>query len=299
MDRLGTWLQQFLLGDAVVLMVIMVLVIGLLEHVRPARKVPFRHYAFNTAYGLITILITSIVAPLIGVGVAYAIQAAGIAGLIDLSALGLGGLGGAMLAMLLATFIFDFFFYWMHRLEHANALLWQEHVIHHSDEYLNVTTASRGHFLDGLLLAVFVSIPMALLFKLPPVTIGLVTLVPAAWLYVVHANLRIGFGPLWWLLVSPNYHRIHHSLEREHIDKNFANWFPVWDILFGTAVHPRAGECPATGVAGVAIQSVPRGLLFPFAEWGKMLLARSTAGGARPGPPTRPSPDRASRGRRG
>jgi len=58
----------------------------------------------------------------------------------------------------------------------------------------------------------------------------------------------MSFGLLWWMLSSPQYHRIHHSLEPQHINKNFAVWFPVWDILVGTAYRPRRGEYPATGL---------------------------------------------------
>jgi sterol desaturase/sphingolipid hydroxylase (fatty acid hydroxylase superfamily) len=290
MDGLVAGLQQFLLGDALLLMALMVLVIGLLELAIPARRAPARHYAFNLGYGLVTQLIAAALAPVVAGTTAFLIQKLGF-GLIDLSALGFSGIGGAVFAMLVAALIFDFFFYWLHRLEHSNPVLWQEHVVHHSDHHMTVTSAARGHFLDTLLLPVFVSVPMAILFKLPPVTIAALSLVPYAWLYFIHGNLRVGFGPLWWLLVSPSYHRIHHSLEREHIDRNFANWFPLWDILFGTAVRPQRGEHPATGVAGVSIQSLPKALAFPFAAWVRMFQAWRTTG-ARPvrSPASEPSP---------
>jgi sterol desaturase/sphingolipid hydroxylase (fatty acid hydroxylase superfamily) len=110
---------------------------------------------------------------------------------------------------------------------------------------------------------------MAVLFKLPPVNIAALSLVPYAWHYVSHANIRLGFGPFWWLLVSPNYHRIHHSLEPNHIDWNFAVWFPIWDILFGAAVVPRPGDCPRTGVA---VQTVAQAYLLPLAGWRRMML---------------------------
>jgi sterol desaturase/sphingolipid hydroxylase (fatty acid hydroxylase superfamily) len=275
MDSFLAWMQGFLLGDAIVLMVIMLLVIGLFELIFPATKIPARHYAFNFSYGFLTALINAITAPLIGTMLAFVIQKFG-PGLINLSAFGLSGVSGALVAILVSSVIFDFFAYWQHRLEHASPVLWQEHLIHHSDEYMNVTSAGRQHFLDTFLLPIFVTIPMAVLFKLPPVEIGGLSLVPIVWIYFVHANLNIGFGPLWWLLVSPNYHRIHHSLERQHIDRNFCNWFPIWDILFGTAVRPRANECPATGVDGVTLKSVPQGILFPFQSWLKMIRARLT-----------------------
>jgi len=48
---------------------------------------------------------------------------------------------------------------------------------------------------------------MAVLFKLPPIEIAMLSLIPFAWQYFTHANIKFGFGPLWWLLTSPNYHR--------------------------------------------------------------------------------------------
>jgi hypothetical protein len=86
--------------------------------------------------------------------------------------------------------------------------------------------------------------PIMLLFELPDREIYLIALVPSAWSYFVHANARIGFGKFWWLLSSPHYHRIHHSIRPEHRDKNFAVWFPFYDVTFGTAHRPRPGEFP-------------------------------------------------------
>jgi sterol desaturase/sphingolipid hydroxylase (fatty acid hydroxylase superfamily) len=278
MDSLVSWLREFLLSGPILLMMAMFIGIGLLELVMPARPVPARHYAFNLAYSFANYAIQTALQPLIAGAMAALVRKVGV-GLIDLQAI---GVGGAVLAMLVSAVVFDFFFYWMHRLEHSNPVLWQEHLVHHSDQSMNVTSGSRSHFLDAILVPIFISVPTAVLFKLPPVTIGLLALVPFAWTYFVHANLKLGFGPLWWLLVSPSYHRIHHSLEKQHIDKNFATWFPVWDILFGTAVQPTRGEYPATGVAGVSIQGLWHGLAFPFIGWIAMIRGGRTAASAQP-----------------
>jgi sterol desaturase/sphingolipid hydroxylase (fatty acid hydroxylase superfamily) len=77
----------------------------------------------------------------------------------------------------------------------------------------------------------------------------------------------MGFGRLWWLLSSPQYHRIHHSILPEHQNRNFAVWFPVWDILFRTAYAPRPGEYPPTGVDGVEVSTFLDALMLPFARW--------------------------------
>jgi sterol desaturase/sphingolipid hydroxylase (fatty acid hydroxylase superfamily) len=277
-DVLSAWLLQVLLGDPFVLMIGMFLIIGIIEFLVPARKIPFRHYAFNAVYGLVTVFVAAIIAPVLSACTAYAIQYVGL-GFIDLRALGFSDIAGSIVAVLVAALIFDFFFYWLHRLHHGNKFLWQQHLLHHCDEHMNVTSAARLHIFENFMTPVFVTIPMAILFKMPPVTIGILSLIPFAWIYFVHANVRLGFGPLWWLITSPQYHRIHHSLEKAHIDKNFVDWFPVWDILFGTAYRPRSGECPATGVAGVEVKTLKEAYLLPVKGWIKLLAPPPPRGG--------------------
>jgi sterol desaturase/sphingolipid hydroxylase (fatty acid hydroxylase superfamily) len=218
------------------------------------------------------------IAPLLNTAVALGVQHVGL-GLIDLSALGLGGLGGSLVALMVSTFIIDFFYYWFHRALHANAYLWQTHLLHHSDEHMNVMTAQRGHIAEGMLAPLFITLPMAVLFKLPAITIGVLSLVPYMYLFVAHANIKLGFGPLWWVLISPNYHRIHHSIEARHWDKNFANWFPVWDVIFGTLYRPAKDEYPATGVDGVAVKSLGEAFAQPFVGWFRLASRRPTSAG--------------------
>lgn len=289
MEQLSQWILQIVLSDAFVLMCIMFLVVGLLELIIPAHKIPARHYRFNLAYAFVNIVAITAITPFISAAAAYAIQRIGL-GLIDLRALGFGSTSGALFALLVGTLIFDFFLYWQHRLEHHNKILWQQHLLHHSDEYMNVTTAARQHLFENVSLPLFVTIPMAILFKLPVVEIAMLSLIPYAWQYFTHANIKLGFGPFWWLLASPNYHRIHHSLELNHIDKNFVGWFPIWDIIFGTAVRPRRGECPATGVANVSVQTLTHAYLLPLIGWRRLLTARilfTSRAAVRPKTPSR------------
>jgi sterol desaturase/sphingolipid hydroxylase (fatty acid hydroxylase superfamily) len=72
------------------------------------------------------------------------------------------------------------------------------------------------------------------------------------WGFVNHANLRLHLGPLTALVSNPQWHRIHHSISIEHRDKNFAAFFPVIDIMFGTYYRPHKHEYPATGVAAAS-----------------------------------------------
>jgi sterol desaturase/sphingolipid hydroxylase (fatty acid hydroxylase superfamily) len=131
----------------------------------------------------------------------------------------------------------DFVDYWTHRTLHRGSL-WRIHAIHHSPEEMSWLSSSRVHPLNDLITRSCQLVPI--------VSVGFSALavawaVPLISFYVMflHANLKWGFGPLRWVLVSPAYHRWHHATDDEAIDKNFAGIFPVWDVLFGTAYFPR------------------------------------------------------------
>jgi sterol desaturase/sphingolipid hydroxylase (fatty acid hydroxylase superfamily) len=83
--------------------------------------------------------------------------------------------------------------------------------------------------------------------------------------------VRLPLGPLTPVFGGPQYHRVHHSILPEHHDKNFAAFFPIWDIIFGTAYLPKKNDYPPTGIEGVEIQSVPKALFSPFVDWTRML----------------------------
>ena len=226
--------------------------------------------SFNVPYGFLMLLFDSAVAP-------FPIFLADTIGnrfkwpvLFDLSFSTQGSIARSCAAVLISTIIIDFFQYWFHRLQHGR-LLWPQHTVHHSDLSLDVTTTQRAHFLDHLFLPIAMTLPMALLFDLPASQIIVLSLLPYLWPYFIHANIRLGFGRAWWLLTSPQYHRIHHSIESKHRDRNFALWIPLWDVLFGTAYAPCADEFPATGVANVKISTIDGAFMYPMKRWYTMM----------------------------
>jgi sterol desaturase/sphingolipid hydroxylase (fatty acid hydroxylase superfamily) len=257
--------------------VIAALLIGwLLEALLPARPQEGANHGLNIPYGLLIILFISATGPM-QVWLADAIfRWTGWRPLFDLHFETGHRIALAFAAMLVGALIVDFFFYWFHRLQHTSQWLWQAHLLHHTDTALNVTTTNRTHFFEHMLTPLFMATPITLLFSLPRSDIVAIAVVPLIWSHFVHANLRIGFGRLWWLVSSPQYHRIHHSVQREHQDNNFAVWLPLWDILFGTAFAPRPGESPASGVDGVEVSTFSDALTLPCVRWYRM--ARLGAG---------------------
>lgn len=152
----------------------------------------------------------------------------------------------------LPAFIIDLTYYWFHRLQHALPLLWRFHAVHHSIEELNTANCSH-HWTEGFLRALLLTAPTTLLIglNLPEIAVLSVVLgvVIGTWGQFVHADSRVDFGPLRRVLVSPAFHRVHHSIDRRHFDKNFAGIFPIIDMVFGTAFFPSGNETIRTGLS--------------------------------------------------
>jgi sterol desaturase/sphingolipid hydroxylase (fatty acid hydroxylase superfamily) len=238
-----------------------------LERLLPARQQAVSNRGLNIAYGVLVILFVVAVAPL-QVLLAQAIfRWTGWRPLFDIKFEANQRIPLAFAAMVMGAFIVDFFFYWFHRLQHVNRVLWQVHLLHHTDTALNVTTTNRVHIFEHMLTPFLMATPITLLFTLPQTDITLIAVMPLIWSHFVHSNLRVGFGKFWWLLTSPQYHRIHHSIRPEHQDRNFAVWIPLWDILFRTAFAARPDEYPETGVEGVEVSTFPEALTLPIVRW--------------------------------
>lgn len=149
------------------------------------------------------------------------------------------------LEFVLAVLILDFSIWLQHLITHKVPLLWRLHQVHHADVDMDVTTAIRFHPVE---------IALSMLLK-----IGLVYLLgPAALAVIVfeimlngtamfnHANIRL---PLWLdaivrrVLVTPDMHRVHHSVHRSEHDSNYGFALSIWDQMFGTYIaQPKAGH---------------------------------------------------------
>lgn len=175
---------------------------------------------------------------------------------------------GLALTFLLWLLLVDFFYYWMHRAQHQFVWLWAEHEVHHSDEHMNATTNYRHHWLEGPIFAVAVAGPLLILLDVPPIIPILRQVTIDVMGPFIHMDAPWSFG--WWL-AGPGQHRIHHSTERRHRDKNFSSLLPVWDVLFGTYYAPGKDEYPQTGLAsGERITTLRQAIVWPFLRWLKV-----------------------------
>jgi sterol desaturase/sphingolipid hydroxylase (fatty acid hydroxylase superfamily) len=158
--------------------------------------------------------------------------------------------------------------YLFHRAQHAIPALWAMHSLHHSDRGMNVLTVQRHFWLESAIKAVTIWPAVALLFR-PDGPILLAYYLITLNNLVTHANLRLGYGPLTWLINSPQYHRLHHSADPAHHNANFAAVLPIFDVVSGAYRRPARGEFPETGL-NVAVEGPldlllwpVRGLVFP------------------------------------
>jgi len=163
-----------------------------------------------------------------------------------------------------------------HYLRHKVPALWQFHAVHHSQTQMNPFTDYRIHFVEFLVSKPIVLIPL-LMLNLPVEQAIAVVIFQRCYTMAYHANLKTNFGPLRYILVTPQSHRIHHSASEQHRDRNFGVIFSVWDRLFGTHYND-AHEYPAVGVrdpdfpmehgSGLAgsIRAFVRQNLYPFQQ---------------------------------
>jgi sterol desaturase/sphingolipid hydroxylase (fatty acid hydroxylase superfamily) len=133
----------------------------------------------------------------------------------------------------------DFVQYWVHRAFHEVPMLWRIHAVHHSVESMDWLAGSRIHPAEILVLRPLVMVPLYLLGASEAALDGYVILA-AVQAVLVHANFGMPFGPLRYVVVTPQYHHWHHSREDPAIDTNYAVHTPLWDWLFGSLHLPGA-----------------------------------------------------------
>lgn len=149
---------------------------------------------------------------------------------------------------------------WMvHLANHRARMLWRFHELHHSQEDMSVLTVFRTHPLIHVSYLIAL-IPGIVLLANGAMSITLLVAY-AALVAFAHSNTRLGFGPLERIIVSPNYHRIHHKLDGPQ-DVNLGFAFTIWDQIFHRAVFPTEDTVRTdTGLPGrplIVEQAAPR-----------------------------------------
>jgi len=160
-----------------------------------------------------------------------------------------------------AILMVDFIIYWIHRAQHRFNPMWRTHAWHHSIEQLYWFSGFRTSFLHSLLYAIpAASVPM-LVFNLSPIEAGIGYSIGLLIQFWEHTNLNVNIGPLRWIIITPVYHRVHHSTA--HSRSNYGTTFSFWDRMFGTYTDPETVPANAPLGLGESInkKDIPRMLL--------------------------------------
>jgi sterol desaturase/sphingolipid hydroxylase (fatty acid hydroxylase superfamily) len=157
--------------------------------------------------------------------------------------------------------------YWGHRLTHQVPFLWRFHAVHHSIEQMDWVASGRLHPLDSAFTQAFTVFPLFLLGYRAGTFAGVAVVVTLLALFQ-HANVRLRFPVVRWVINTPEWHHWHHAIDGDARNKNFG--LPVIDKLFGTAYLP-AGKTPrGFGIDDpVPADGYLRHLAYPFTAAGR------------------------------
>lgn len=166
--------------------------------------------------------------------------------------------------LFLCILVADLAEYWTHRAYHEVPFLWRFHAVHHSVKTMDWLAGSRQHILELLFTRVAVLAPLFVL-GFDKVVVDTYIVIVGFQAVFNHANVHLPWGPLKYILVTPDFHHWHHSSDEEALDKNYAAHFAFIDYIFGTAVKANRKFPNKYGVVG---DYVPDGFLkqqaFPF-----------------------------------
>ena len=177
-----------------------------------------------------------------------------------------------VVALPVAVITMDFVIWLQHVMVHAVPALWRLHQVHHADPDYDLTTGARFHPIE-IVLSMLVKFASITVLGPPVVAVVVFEVLLNATAIFNHGNIRLPAAldrVLRWFVVTPDMHRVHHSVEDDETNSNFGFNLPWWDRLFGTyRAQPRAGHDRITiGIHGHSdpreVARLPGMLLMPF-----------------------------------
>lgn len=156
-------------------------------------------------------------------------------------------LGWTWPVLVACFFAEDLAYYWFHRISHERRWFWASHVIHHSSQHYNLTTALRQTWTGALGLTFIFWLPLVWI-GFPPLMVLMFSAVSLVYQFWIHTEVIGRMGPLEYLLNTPSHHRVHHATNPRYLDANYAGVLIIWDRLFGTFVAEDDAERPRYGI---------------------------------------------------
>jgi len=150
-------------------------------------------------------------------------------------------LGWTWPVLVACFFAEDLAYYWMHRVSHERRWFWASHVIHHSSQHYNLTTALRQTWTGTLGLTFIFWLPLVWI-GFPPEMVLMFSGISLVYQFWIHTELIDRMGPLEWVFNTPSHHRVHHAINARYLDANYAGVLIIWDRIFGTFVPETKDE---------------------------------------------------------
>ena len=144
-------------------------------------------------------------------------------------------------------FLEDLSYYWFHRISHERRWFWASHVVHHTSQHYNLSTALRQTWTGSIGATFIFWLPMAWI-GFPPAMIAFFSGVSLVYQFWIHTEAVDRMGPLEWVLNTPSHHRVHHATNPRYLDSNYAGVLIIWDRMFGTFVEETKADKPIYGV---------------------------------------------------
>lgn len=149
-------------------------------------------------------------------------------------------------AFLILLIVMEFINYWIHRAFHHIPLLWRIHMVHHTDTEVDVTTSHRHHPFEPMINTLILT-PIIFILGAPVVVLALFNLLHTAISLVSHSNIVLPKkldNVLRLFIITPDFHRMHHSSEKKYTNSNYSAVVPWFDYLFKTATRRPYEELP-------------------------------------------------------
>jgi sterol desaturase/sphingolipid hydroxylase (fatty acid hydroxylase superfamily) len=216
-------------------------VVALSEKIVPRRillKSKTKRWISNLGMQIIDVAVLRLIFPLFPVGVAVICAQRGW-GLLNYYQI------IPPLALIIGVLALDFVIYLQHRMFHLVPVFWRVHMVHHTDQDIDVTTAVRFHPLE-IILSLLIKFTAVAAIGAPPLSVLIFEIMLNGASMFNHGNVRIPLSfdrIIRMVLVTPDMHRVHHSVVVRETNSNYGFSFPWWDRLFGTyKAQPEEGH---------------------------------------------------------
>ncbi|MDX1580168.1 MAG: sterol desaturase family protein, partial [Alphaproteobacteria bacterium] len=177
-------------------------------------------------------------------------------------------IGYAWWAFVLCFFAEDLSYYVFHRISHERRWFWASHVIHHSSQHYNLSTALRQTW-TGQISGAFIFWLWLPLIGFEPAMVLFFQGVSLVYQFWIHTEMIDRMGPFETVMNTPSHHRVHHATNPRYLDRNYAGVLIIWDRLFGSFVREEKADPPKYGI--ITNLGTFNPIKIAFVEWAGLI----------------------------